>query len=283
MPRALLLLVLAFPAQAQVCSESELTPGCVAAPAAQPAADKGFLAGTADCPADWQAKRKGDCLVPGRFRDEGKDYVHPRGWVIERRCFNDARFTARELVDAVEAAWKRMDPKTSVAKGGCLSKFNPEWGAELVGKVWDRSFYISCGAPDTAKFCAQTFEETRPQRELIVLRDVKGCMGPETTGLAGTIFHESLHAAGADNLSTVQHNEAWKLEQYKFVQDRVYGTEALCFFGTAKSRKRRNLVNLSQCVRAAEYNTFHGREELCQQFPASYSQTPAGFFKHGGS
>src|SRR5581483_5166734 len=80
---------------------------------------------------------------------------------------------------------------------------------------------------------------------MISVRNIKGCMGPDTSGLSGTLFHESLHAVDADSEPTEVHNKSWERPQYQFIRDRVYGTEALCYFG-----KKANIV---QCRGAVEF------------------------------
>jgi hypothetical protein len=229
--------------------------------------------GKADCPADWRKQKKGDCLVPD---GSGKAYVNKRGWSIAKACFADSRFTAAELGDALEAAWKKMDPKTGVGAGGCLSAYSPEWGKDLVDALWSKNIYIACPAASKGTTCASTSHDYG--RETISMDNVKGCMGKGTTGLAGTLFHETLHANKDDNLSTADHNSAWSLQQIKFVRDRVYGAEAVCFFGTAGKNA---LVNILQCQAVTDRSSDKDRRDMCDKFSATFTDYPAGFWKHG--
>lgn len=243
----------------------------LAAPAPALAADP---MASADCAADWKQKKAGGCLIAD---GSDKAYVHPRGWIVKKACFSDARFSADELLAAVEAAWKKFDPKTAVGAGGCLSRYNPEWGKDLVDAVWTRGMWIACPGAGSDNTCAETSHDYG--RETISVRSVKGCMGKGTTGLSGVLFHESLHAAREDNFSTQTHNTAWNLPQYKFVRDRVYGAEALCFFGTAGKRDH---VNILQCKEVVSHATDKDRDGLCDNFSTSFTDYPAGFWKHGG-
>lgn len=234
-----------------------------------------------DCPADWATTRKGDCLLETSVFNgqKTKAYVHPAGWIVDPRCFGDARFSADALLEALDSARKKMDPKVPAAKGGCLSKFNPQWGAELLERVWTRKMFVSCPSYEKdSTTCGTTSEAERGTARVLSVKNVAGCMGRDSTGLAGVLFHEALHAAGADNFSTQKHNTAWNLPQYEFVRDQVYGTEAVCFFGM--NPKTAKAVNFLQCKNAAEYHSDHPRDNLCDPFPASFTDMPAGFWKH---
>jgi hypothetical protein len=197
------------------------------------------------------------------------------------------------MLAALEAAWRKMDPAAPSGRGGCLGEFNPEWGRELTVAVWDRRMHVSCPAHDPAETtCAH--HESRDDYErgpdgfmrrapwdihLLVMRNAGRCMGQGTPGLAGILFHETLHAAGADNFPVEQHNKAWELEQWVFVKDRVYGAEAVCFFGVEPSL--RPLVNVFQCRYTERDRAGAPRLDLCRSFGASFTNLrPAGFLKH---
>lgn len=249
-----------------------------------------------ECPPDWHARRKGDCWVKtGIFGGGDKlAYVHPKGWVVDARCFEDPRFTGRELLGALDAAWRKFDPATPAERGGCLGTFNPPWGRELVSAVWERRLHVSCPRYDLAEsVCAHherrdhyfTDERGYSRRVegyygVLVLRNAERCMKAfDSSGLAGILFHESLHGAGADNFSTEQHNQAWSLEQYVFVRDRVYGAEATCFFGVDPAKRK--FVNVLQCRATAGFGRDNPPRALCDDFDASFSNLlPQGFLKH---
>jgi hypothetical protein len=251
--------------------------------------------GTDACPDDWFQKRKGDCLTSVAAKDgqEGKAYVHPGGWLIDARCFSDQRFKPRDLLGALDAVQAKIDPAVGADRGGCLSKFNPEWGAELVAASWDKALYVDCPPYDAAESdgtCASQDSQGirvtrgasgyRRETELAVLslEDVAGCTGDGTTGFAGVLFHEFLHAAGADNYPTEKHNTAWKLQDHVFVSDRVYGAEALCFFGVDGAHS--DLVHVMQCRQTVAYHARAPHYELCRGFGASFTDIPAKFIKH---
>lgn len=235
-----------------------------------------------DCPSDWSASRKGDCWTKVSLFDgtgEVSAYVHPDGWVIDPRCFADSRFTGSELISALTTAALKMDPERPSTSGGCMGEFNPEWGAELKNQVWDNHMHVSCPDFDeTDTTCAS--HEARPGNyHILYLKNVRRCMGFESSGLAGVLFHETLHAAGADNFRVEKHNKAWELEQWVFVSDRVYGTEAVCFFGF--DPKLKPYVNLLQCRNTVNYHSSNPRRELCDGFSAYFTNMrPMGFIKH---
>ena len=244
------------------------------------------------CPADWLQSRKGDCLVETDAFGGTTAYVHPGGWVVDPRCFQDPRFGAAELMAALSLAQRKMSPTMPVEAGGCLSKFNPEWGREFSNFVWEKGMYLGCPAFDpSGSSCAEFQEEagvrmvagqrTRLRESsysLLNLTNVAGCMGPESTGLAGIVFHEALHAAGADNYSTEKHNTNWRLEDHVFVSDRVYGMEALCFFGVDDPHHQ--LVHVMQCRQTVSYRAAAARYDLCRGFGAEFTDIPAKFMKH---
>ncbi|MBI4347979.1 MAG: hypothetical protein HY553_14075 [Elusimicrobia bacterium] len=261
-----------------------------------PAALKAARPDRPDCPADWEQKRRGDCWVPrGIFGGPAAPaYVHPKGWVVDPRCFEDPRFSGREFLAALDRAWKKLDPGTPASAGGCLGTFNPAWGRRLVDSVWTRHVHVSCPSYDkTETTCAHHeprdhyYQDERGfsrridgYYSLLVLRNVEGCTKAfDSSGLAGVLFHETLHAAGADNFPTEKHNTAWKLEQYVFVRDRVYGAEATCFFGVDPAK--RPYVNVLQCRGTVSYDNPSPNHELCREFDASFTNLmPPGFLKH---
>jgi hypothetical protein len=233
------------------------------------------------CSLDWAAARKGDCLLETSVFNGRplQAYVHPGGWIVDPRCFGDTRFTADALLEALNSVRRKMDPKIPVAKGGCLSRFNPQWGAELLERIWTRKMYVSCPSYEKdSPTCGSTNETDSGIGRMLSLKNAAGCMGRDGTGLAGILFHESLHAAGADNFGMNKHNKAWELPQYEFVRDQVYGAEAVCFFGL--NPKTAKQVNFLQCKNTAEYHSDRPRDNLCDPFPASFTDMPAGFWKH---
>jgi len=233
------------------------------------------------CPDDWETSRRGGCWVETAYFQgkRAKAYVHPRGWVVDERCFQDSRFSQAEFLAALDTVYRKMSPSVSVARGGCLSEFNPEWGRELTESPWEWKMRVSCGGFDSgAKTCASVSKTGDSRR--INIKNVSRCMTPRGSGLAGVLFHETLHAAGVDNYKTAKHNKAWELPQFEFVGDRVYAAEAICFFGVEE--ENRPLVNFLQCKRVVEYGV-RGEipREKCEGFDASFTdRLPPGFLKH---
>ena len=257
------------PAQSgdQLCASAGRKAGCLK-PAARPEL----------CPPDWEKSRRGGCLAEtDAFGPRQRAYVHPAGWVVDRRCLEGGRVSRAELLQALTAAQRRMDPSVPVSAGGCLSEYNPLWGRELSDDIWSRRMHVACPPSDKdSATCAAHGE--RGGINMITLANVARCMGPDTTSLAGILFHEALHAAGADNYSTEEHNRAWDMEQYVFVSDRVYGAEATCFWGTDPRLRRR--VNILQCKKTVSYDVMEPRAGLCDGFNTSFTDVPAGFIKH---
>jgi len=295
MSRILVVLALFFPALLHAQAIGELTNLAGPIPdAALPAAVKGVQIKASvsqrPCPANWEEKRIGDCWTTTNFFD-GEDnvraYVHPAGWIVDPRCFSDKRFPAQEMLDALTTAGRKMDPGISSQAGGCMGTYNPDWGRELKDQVWKNRMYVQCpqnydknsltcadeGDHDAYIHDAQgNMRREEKYYRLISLRNVTLCTGRDTSGLAGTLFHESLHAADADNMPLEVHNQAWgDRKQYEFVRDRVYGTEDVCFFG-----KEANIV---QCNNAVAYHSDNPRKDLCRGFSAVFTDMPPGTIK----
>ena len=234
------------------------------------------------CPDGWRAKRQGACWTRTRAIQGGEQwaYVHPRGWLMDARCLQDARFKPGAVAEALEAAWKKLDPGTPVERGGCLSRFNPAWGKKIQAAVWDNQMTLSCPAFDAQSRTCATHEDRGVLRS-ISLANVASCLGAGGSGLAGILFHETLHGADVDNLPREVHNDAWELPQYKWIRDAVYGAEAVCFFGTDPAQ--RGFVNIVQCrgVVGAGREPPLANDPLCRDFSASFTdQRPMGFIKH---
>ncbi|MBI5884142.1 MAG: hypothetical protein HZB91_13690 [Elusimicrobia bacterium] len=263
----------------QACAQAERQEDCFrmtarqASSPAQPAAESLRL-----CPRDWEISRRGGCVAEtDGFGIRQQAFVHPGGWVVDKRCLEDSRISRTEFLAALTAAHRRMDPSVKVRSGGCLGEFNPEWGRELTDAVWSRRVHVSCPPYDKeSKTCAHY--SPRQNSQVLVMGNFGRCVGPETTGLAGVLFHETLHAAGADNYSTEKHNRSWDMEQYIFVSDRVYGAEATCFWGT--DPRLRTQVNILQCKKTVSYDASNPRHDLCEGFNTSFTDIPAGFIKH---
>lgn len=245
------------------------------------------------CRPDWETGRRGHCWIRGDILgEESWVFVHRRGWLVDRRCLEDGRFTAKEFLAALDDAYKKLSPEVSVRDGGCLADFNPAWARRLHDAPWRRRMVLSCGVYEAdARACAthqrmdafRTLAEGRVERlsgyyRLIRIKNAGGCMGPEGTGLSGIVFHETLHGDDADNFSTEEHNEGWKLPQVRFVYDHVYGAESVCYYGTDPSRIRYS--NFLQCLFLTRQAGQEEKRELCRLFPSSYTDTPAGFIKH---
>ncbi|MBI4679071.1 MAG: hypothetical protein HY748_15955 [Elusimicrobia bacterium] len=302
---AFLTLFLPFPGGAaaqsggQLCTEAGLSGDCLDVKRRFAlSAERSLKAPPAEagkpCPKSWERSKQGNCWIETAVFGGAKAwaFVHPKGWVVDPRCLRDKRFTQAELMAALDSAWRKMSPATSLSQGGCLSHFNPWWGKELVDGMFEKSMYLSCpefdpkgsscadrGTRDSYEVDEKGFTVRRPEAvNLLSIRNVARCISPGATGLAGVVFHETLHAAGADNFSTEKHNKAYDLEQYVFVRDRVYAAEAVCFFGT--DPKRRELANILQCRATAEYHAEDPRQHLCEGFGASFTDMPAGFIKH---
>ena len=166
-----------------------------------------------------------------------------------------------------------------MTSGGCLADYNPQWARELTNFLHANPVRISCPAFDPAsRPCAEQGKIAGSGGEIRIL-NIGPCLAEGGTGLAGTLFHETLHAAGADNLPVVEHNKAGELPQYVFVTDRVYGTEALCFLGAGPDRRKK--VNLLQCRAAVNYQNERPDRLLCSGFGTEFYDTvPPGFLKH---
>jgi hypothetical protein len=237
------------------------------------------------CPADWEKKKTGGCwTTTGIFDGEGevRAYVHPAGWVVDPRCFADKRFDAREFLDALTTAARKMDPEIPVENGGCLGTYNPAFGREMKDQVWTNHMYVQCpqNYDRTEWTCADEGSRDaylggpsgyqKGYYRMISLRNISGCTVKGSTGLSGTLFHETLHAVGADNVPVEVHNSHDR-PQIEFIRDRVYGTEATCYLGPK--------ANLLQCRAAVAYDADRPRYDLCRGFSAVFTDMSAGTVK----
>jgi hypothetical protein len=208
-----------------------------------------------------------------------RGYVHPAGWIVDGSCLQDQRFTAAQFRAALDEAARKFSPDIPVSNGGCLADYNPAWARKLTSFLHSNPVSISCPSYDPAgRPCA---DQSRAEGSggAIRILNIGPCMTEGGTGLAGTLFHETLHAAGADNLPVEQHNQAGELAQYVFVTDRVYGTEALCFIGVDPARRKK--VSLLQCRAAVNYENERPDRALCAGFGTEFYDTiPIGFLKH---
>ena len=244
------------------------------------------------CPSGFFTTRAGNCWTvnPG----SQWAYVHHGGWMIEEGCFSDSRFTRAQLLAALDAVRDKMDPHVRVSRGGCLSRYNPDWGAELLDFLWRERTVISCATNDPQNTdCAATTHEmwdipnrsgppTRVPYQVISIHSMTGCMEAGGPGLAGALFHETLHASRADNVPRAQHNLGYSVPQADFVQDVVFGAEFLCFFGV--NRAQRRFVNALQWMETMRMEGHRGDESLCDPFPASFTDAtyqPPGIREHG--
>lgn len=211
--------------------------------------------------------------------DRPRGYVHPAGWIVDESCLQDRRFTAAQFRAALDAAARKFSPKIAVSDGGCLADYNPAWARELTSFLHANPVRISCPAFDPAsRPCADQGKVEGTGGEIRIL-NAGPCLADVGTGLAGLIFHETLHADGADNLPLEQHNKAGELAQYVFVTDRVYGTEALCFLGVNPARRKE--VNILQCRAAVNYENERPDRALCSGFGTQFYDTiPIGLLKH---
>jgi len=206
-------------------------------------------------------------------------YRHPAGWIVDESCLADKRFTPAQFKRALDAAARKMSPDVPVAQGGCLSEYNPAWARELAGFVKAKTVLIICPAYDeTSRTCASHEKTDDGTGGVVRLRNVAACLAEGGTGLAGVLFHETLHADGADNFPLEKHNKAGELPQYEFVSDRVYGTEALCFLGVEPATRKQ--VNLLQCRAAVNYMADGSPRHRCEGFNLSFYDTVPGFLKH---
>jgi len=230
---------------------------------------------TRRCAEGWRLRREGGCWTTASFPGEEHvlSYVHPGGWIVDPRCLDDRRFDPGEFIAALDSAYKKMSPVLTAEHGGCLATFNPVMAREVTNAVWERPTYLACPAYDPKEsFCADADTASYDKITMLRVRNVQGCMGKGTTGLAGTLFHESLHAAKIDNWPVERHNDVQNTPQYKFIYDRVYGTEATCFFGTdPRTRKDANLV---QCLTTIAYENPNADRKLCDGFGTYFGDTP---------
>jgi hypothetical protein len=208
-------------------------------------------------------------------------FVHPAGWIVDGNCLEGRGVAAAEFRAALDKAARMFSTSLHVSDGGCLADYNPAWAARLTKFLKTAPVRITCPSYDPA---SRRYLEYVPDTGggaggTIRIRNIASCLAEGGTGLAGAIFHESLHAFGADNLPLEQHNQAGELPQYIFVTDRVYGTEALCFFGGDPATRKK--VNVLQCRAAVNYDNDHPDRALCSGFSAAFYDTvPIGFLKH---
>lgn len=267
-------LLSAAPAFSQSLGELSGLAGPAELPPAPKAAPRVPAGARRACPAGWRRNRAGDCWVEAQvFPGEGRvqAYVHPAGFLVDPRCLRDKRFSADELLAALTTLTRKVDPALGADQGGCLGTYNPAWGRELKDLLWTKELVLSCPQDydPGSETCAD--EDESPGYSLISLRNIKGCLGEGTTGLSGTLFHEFLHAARADNVPTAVHNQGWTRKQYEFIYDRVYGTEAVCYEG----RK----ANVVQCRTAVAYDNDSPNYGLCRGFNAYFTDQPPGTIK----
>jgi hypothetical protein len=247
-----------------------------ALPAAARASALGELcanAGAESCPRG--KPRSSPSLEPGAF------FPDAGGWLVEGRCLKDKRFSAAELRSALAAAARKLSPGVPVSAGGCLSLYNPGWARDVGALLRSGRVRLTCPEPEPGtRACADFSDDREPERGGVIrILNVGPCLAEAGTGLAGVIFHETLHAARADNLPLEEHNKAGELPQYVFVTDRIYGTESLCFLGVDPAKRRS--TNLLQCLAAIRYENDRPERALCGGFGTDFYDTiPPGFLKH---
>ena len=274
-----------------ICSAPWAGPArCSEAPAPAPAPLMSRAASgmpeAGNCPADWRAEKQGGCWAETSvFKDEGpvRAYVARRGWLIDPRCFRDSRFSAGQMLGALTEVSRKINPDVPLSRGGCLGTYNPDWARELAAQVWIRRVAIECPAWSASQTpCGEETVQSRDFPEgaggakdhLIVLENVSPCLKSRNLGLPTFLFHEFLHAAGADSVPLSQHDDP-EVSQYAFARDRVYGTEFLCFLSKAK-------VNAVQCREAVSYETAHPRYDLCRKgFSTDFTSNPPAYFLEG--
>ena len=205
-----------------------------------------------------------DCEAP-------RGYVHPAGWIVDPSRLQDKRFTPAQLRAALDEAARKFSPSLPVSNGGCLAAYNKSRAKELTAFLHANPVLIKCPAYDPIAVTCADYTKTPSAGGIIRILNVGPCLDENTTGLAGTMFHETLHADGADSLPVEKHNNAVDLPQYVFVTDRVYGTESLCFLGVdARYRKQ---VNILQCRAAVNYQNERPDPKLCSGFNTVFYDT----------
>ncbi|MFI5361716.1 MAG: hypothetical protein ACHQ49_07080 [Elusimicrobiota bacterium] len=207
-----------------------------------------------------------------------EDFVHPAGWIVDGNCLDGRVVTAAKFRSALDEAARKFSPTTRVSEGGCLADYNPGWAKKLSEFLKSNPIRIACPEQDSTSRRFFEYERVPGSGGVLRIRNIASALAEGGTGLAGAIFHESLHAYGADNLPLEQHNQAGELPQYVFVTDRVYGTEALCFFGGDPATKKK--VNVLQCRAAVNYDNDRPDQSLCSGFnTAFYDTVPIGLLK----
>ena len=221
------------------------------------------------------------CRQDGKACPHPEGFVHPAGWIVDGNCLEGRGVTAAEFRASLDKAARMFSTSRHVSEGGCLADYNPAWAQRLTQFLQSTPIRITCPAydPTSRRYLEYEADTGGGPGGTIRIRNIASCLAEGGTGLAGAIFHETLHAAHADNLPLERHNLAGELPQYVFVTDRVYGTEALCFFGGDPATKKR--VNLLQCRAALNYDNDHPDRALCSGFSTEFYDTvPIGFLKH---
>ncbi|MBI4060221.1 MAG: hypothetical protein HY403_02200 [Elusimicrobia bacterium] len=219
-----------------------------------------------DCPALSAARRME--TVPrqasaGRLAESdiegfpGRLFYHPRGWVVEERCFKDARFLNgrgnSSLISALDKAGEKLDH-------GCLGRLNSAWSARLTNLLKGARVLVACPPrppAGRAPGCAATSSVRRFRGrhapdgftyppgsvaapwQVISLYKADDCMGPDSFGLEAVLFHETLHALGEDVLAPEEHDRAWNTRD---ARDRIYSAQAVCFSPDSASPQQRQVV-----------------------------------------
>lgn len=203
-------------------------------------------------------------------------WAHPAGWLVDERCFQDPRFDARRLKAALDEATNKLGP-------ACLGRYNPDWSKDLLRKLAGFRPQLRCPQDyDIRGGTCADFETRRSSGKaypVISLRNMRNCLGPKSSDFAGTLFHEFLHAAGADNFPTEKHNKSFTLPQIEFVKDKVYGAEAFCFL--APKPDMRQYVHFYQCHGVVSPGGVANPAETCRDFNRNFTDVPAfGLFQH---
>lgn len=233
------------------------------------------------CPADWRAKKTSDCLwrTSAVTGTEEEFYVHKGGWLVRPNCRD--RFNWDEFKGALDAALAKMSPGVGLDQGGCMSYYNREKGKDWTDMLWRGPFVVDCGAANGGgDACADTTSWPMPQGggasyQQITLRKPDPCLQPDGTGMAGILFHETLHALKVPKVSG--HNAPDQLSQAQFIKDQVYGAEFVCFYGQ-NPRTKKN-VSFFQCNDLTDGDP----RNICTGFSATVSDfLPPGANKREG-
>jgi hypothetical protein len=237
-----------------------------------------FAGALSMCPQDWRAKHVANCwLHTDAITATMEDlYVHPGGWLVRGNCMD--RFHWDDFLNALTAAWNKMSPSVGVGQGGCMSRYNRQKGQDWVDFTWRGPFVVTCDDQTAGDACAETSSWSMPSGgsyKLISLKKVDPCMGADSSGMPGILFHETLHALSVPKTSG--HNTPDQQNQAQFIRDQVYGAEFVCFYGA--DPKMRKYVSYFQC----DDLTDHAQNNLCNSFPATVSDVlPSGIYKKEG-